>query len=152
MAGAIWAWRKAKQASDEADVARGVLREISDRRKLVEVSQVHAETKKILKVVAKVGPSSVPEQLTGVDSAEMARQILEYSAFIREQRSHFAYDFEDRATKLCDGLAPHIEALAQATDGAARRDSGKTIYYLIEEFLAIAKEISDEKREHNPER
>lgn len=55
--GAIWAFIEANKASKSASKAEKVKGELVERRKLVEVSQVHAETSRILKTVSTVGPS-----------------------------------------------------------------------------------------------
>ena len=67
-----------------ASKAEKVRDEIVERRKIVEVSLVHKETKRILNTVSKVGPSCNPNLLTGVDCGSIAKDVEEYSRFINE--------------------------------------------------------------------
>ena len=83
--GAIWACYEAKNAANSATKAEKVRDEMIHRRKMVEVTQVHAETKRILKVVSKVGPSCNSTLIRGVNCADIAKDVEEYSRFINER-------------------------------------------------------------------
>lgn len=56
--GAIWALLEAKKAAASADSAERVRQEMTNRRTLAEVAQIHAEIKRVLTLVARVGPTS----------------------------------------------------------------------------------------------
>lgn len=147
IASAIWAFYKAKQASKSASKAEMVRDEIIQRRKMVEVTQVYAETKRILKVVSKVGPSCNLNLLRGVNCADIAKEVEEYSRSINEQISHFTSFFDNQAKKLCDNLKNDIEALAEAKSFEQKKSAGKSIYYKIYNFIPTVKQLSDEKKE-----
>lgn len=146
--GAIWAWHQANEASSSATKAEKVRDEIIDRRKIIEVSQVHAETKRILNIVSKVGPSCNPDLLTGVDCGSIAKEVEKYSRFINEHSSYFSDLFENRATELCSGLNGDIEALSEAKSPVDKKKSGSNIYHQINSFLPITKKLADEKKEN----
>jgi hypothetical protein len=148
IASAIWAWYEARRALKAASRAEVVRDEIIQRRKLVEVFHVHTETQRILKVVSKVGPSSNPAQLRGVNCSSIASDIEEYSRFLNEQSTHFSRQFENSAKDLCTSLNADIEALAEAKSPEDKKSAGKNIYYKINGFMPVVKELADEKKEH----
>jgi hypothetical protein len=148
--GAIWALleaRKAKNAAEKSEILRD---ELIDRRRMVEVSQVHAETRRILNVVSKVGPSCNAKLLKGVNCADISKEVEAYASFLLEQSQHFSDFFENEAKKLCDGLRLDIEALSEAVSFEDQKSHGKSIYYKIQGFMPAVKRLSDEKREQAP--
>lgn len=142
-----WAWWQAEQASRSATKAEKVKGEIIERRKIVEVSQVHKETTRILQVVSKVGPSCNSSTLRGVNCSHIATEVSEYSRFLNEHSSHFTDFFENKARHLCTSLKDDIEKLAEAKSFDEKKSAGKSIYYKIDEFVPTVKSLSDEKRE-----
>lgn len=149
--GAIWACYEAKNAANSATKAEKVRDEMIHRRKMVEVTQVHAETKRILKVVSKVGPSCNSTLIRGVNCADIAKDVEEYSRFINEQSSHFTMFFENKAKELCEDLRDDIESLAEAKSYEDKKSAGKSIYYKIYNFMPTVKQLSDEKKERDIE-
>jgi hypothetical protein len=145
---ALWAWIEARKSSKAASRAEAARDEIINRRKMVEVSQVHMETKRILRVVSKVGPSSNATQLRGVNCASIAAEVEEYSRFLNEQSTHFTKQFENSAKDLCANLNEAIEALAEAKTPEEKKAAGKNIYYKVNGFMPIVKELADEKKEN----
>lgn len=145
--GAGWAWCQAVQASKSATKAEKVKGEIIERRKIVEVSQVHRETTRILQIVSKVGPSCNSSTLRGVNCSHIATEVAEYSRFLNEHSSHFTDFFENKARDLCASLKDDIEKLAEAKSFDEKKSAGKSIYYKIDEFVPTVKSLSDEKRE-----
>ncbi len=144
---AIWAFYEAKQAAKSATKAETVRDEMINRRKMVEVTLVHSETSRILKVVSKVGPSCNSTLLKGVNCADIAKEVEEYSRFINEQSSHFTMFFENKAKELCDVLKEDIELLAEAKSYDNKKSAGRSIYYKIYNFMPTVKQLSDEKKE-----
>ncbi|MBC8080899.1 MAG: hypothetical protein H7X86_11180 [Gorillibacterium sp.] len=145
--GAIWAFIEARKASRSASKAEQVRDEIKSRRKLVEVSQIHTETSRILNVVSKVGPACNQSFLRGVNCGSIAKEVEEYSRYINERSSNFTDFLENKAKELCAELHPDIEALAEAKSFEDKKAAGKSIYYKINNFLPFVKEISDERKE-----
>lgn len=145
---ALWAWIEAKKASRSATLAETVKNEIIERRKIVEISQVHAETSRILKTVSRVGPSCNSTLIRGVNCAAIAKDVEEYSRFINEQSSHFTEFFDNKAKELCSALNDDIEALSEAKAFEDKKATGKSIYYKINNFMPIIKHLSDEKKEN----
>lgn len=145
---AIWAWIQAGEASKSATKAENVKNEIIERRKIVEVSHVYAETSRILKIVSKVGPSSNSSTLRGVNCSHIASDVTEYSSFLNEHSSHFSDFFENKARDLCLSLKDDIEQLAEAKSFEDKKKSGKNIYYKIDEFMPVVKSLSDDKKEN----
>jgi len=146
--GAVWAFREAKNASLSATQAEKVRDEIIERRKIIEVSQVHTETSRILKIVSNVGPSCNPSMLKGVNCGNIAKDVEEYARFINEHSSYFTCFFENEAKELCTSLNGDIEELSEAKSFDDKKKAGKSIYYKINNFMPTVKALSDEKREH----
>lgn len=147
---AIWAFYEASKAAKAAMRAEAVRDEIIDRRRLIEVSQVYADTKRIFAVAAEIGPATSAKLLRGVDTSKIAKQIEEYSRSLLEQSSHFSDVFGNEARSLCDRLRPEIEALAAATTPEQKISTGRNIYYSISAFIGTAKSVADDKREQQP--
>lgn len=145
--GAIWAFYEARKAAASAKKAEKVRKELIERRKMVEMSQLYAETSRILRAVSAVGPSCNPSLLRGVNCGHIAREVEEYCRFVNEQRSHFADFFDNSAQQLCGDLAVDIEALAEAGSFDEKKSAGKRIYNKINNFMPAVKALADEKRE-----
>lgn len=144
--GAIWAWVEAKKAARSADAAERVRQELVDRRKLVEVAQIHSEIKRVLGVVAKVGPTSTPQLVRGLNCADIAREVETFAAMLLERGSHFS-DLSDHAMVMRDDLRADIEGLAEAKTFEDKKRYGKSIYYKIERFIPMVKQLADAKKE-----
>lgn len=148
IAAAVWAFYEATEASKSATKAESMRDELIDRRKIIEVSEVHKETKRILSIVSKVGPSSNPTLLTGIDGSAIAKDVEEYSRMLNEHSAHFSEHFQNRARELCEELNDDIEGLSEANSPADKKDFGIRIYYKINDFLPLAKEIADKRKEN----
>ncbi len=144
---AIWAFVEAKKSANAATKAEVLHDELVHRRKIVEVSQVHSETKRVLSVVSKVGPSCNAKLLKGVNCADIAKEVETYASFIFEQSGHFTDFFKNKAKELCEDLKEDIESLSEAVTFEVKKQFGKSIYYKIQNFMPAVKELSDEKRE-----
>jgi uncharacterized C2H2 Zn-finger protein len=144
---AIWAFIEGKKAASSATKAEKVRDEIIERRKIVEISQVHAETSRILKIASKVGPSCNPPLLRGVNCGAIAKEVEEYSRYINEHSSHFTDLFENKAKELCNQLRPDIEALSEAKSFEDKKATGMNIYYKIDGFMPFVKDLADDKKE-----
>jgi hypothetical protein len=145
--GAIWALKEAKKAACFADAAERTRRELMDRRNLAEVAQIHAETKRILNLVARVGPTSTAQLIKGINCAYIAREVETFVAMLLERRGHFSDFYGDRAAELRNDLRTDIEGLAEAKTFEDKKRFGKSIYYRIENFAPVVKELSDAKQE-----
>jgi hypothetical protein len=145
--GAIWAFIEARKSINAANKAEKLRDELMHRRKIVEVSQVHSETSRILSVVSKVGPSCNEKLLKGVNCADIAKEVEVYARFILEQSGHFSDFFDNMAKELCDDLKDDIEALSEAINFEDKKSHGKGIYYKIQNFMPAVKQLSDEKKE-----
>ena len=145
--GAIWAFVQAGKSKQYATEAQLMRDEIIARRHMVEMSDIHAETKRILRTVSKVGPTCNETFIRGIRCTDIAREVEEFSRLINEQSSHFNEMFKNRARELCDELRTDIEALSEAKDFEQKKCAGKRIYYKISEFLPFVKTLTDEKKE-----
>lgn len=144
---AIWAFIEARKAAESASKAIKVRNEMIDRRKLVEVSKVHAQTDRILSAVSKIGPSCNVKKLKGVDFHGIAKEVEEYARYINEQSSNFSDLFVNKASSLCNDLNKDIEALSEAPDPETIKEVGKRIYYKINGFMPFVKDLADERQE-----
>jgi len=147
---AIWAFLEAKKASESASKAETVRNEIIERRNLAELSNVHLETTRILKIVGRIGPASNPDQLAGIDPTEIASEVDEFTRHLNEHQAHFSDFFANRARELCDDLQDDISELAEQYEGAAIKQIGRRIYTKIHSFVPVVKALTDEKRERAP--
>jgi len=145
---AIWAFVEARKSSSAATKAELLRDELIHRREMVEASQVHSETKRILAVVSKVGPSCNQKLLKGVNCAEIAREVETFSVFILEQSQHFTDFFENKARELNEDLKSDIEGLSEASTFEEKKNHGKSMFYKIQNFMPAVKKVSDEKREY----
>lgn len=148
---AIWAYIQAGHSRTFAEQAKAVRDELVERRKIIEVSKVHAETTRILRLVSKVGPTCTPASIKTVKCHEIAKEVEEYTRLLNEQGSHFTYMLENHAKKLCDELKKDIVSLAEANDFESKKNAGVSIYYKIDDFMPLVKTLMDEKKERQPE-
>lgn len=147
---AIWAYVEAKNAARHASKAEMLRNEVIQRRAIVEVSQVYAESSRILKLVSQVGPTCTRASVRGLSVCSIAQGVEEYSRFLNEHSAYFNQFFQNAAQTLCAELAIAIEALAEASTFEEKKDAGKKIYYLINSFLPQVKQLADDKRESIP--
>jgi hypothetical protein len=147
---AIWAFVEAKRSAQAASKAEAVRNELVQRRTIVEISQVHAESIRILRLVSQVGPSCTKASTRGINVQSIAQGVEEYSRFLNEHSGHFNASFQNSARTLCDELTVCIEELAEAVIFDAVKVAGKKIYYLINSFLPEVKRLADDKRESPP--
>ncbi|WP_278377515.1 MULTISPECIES: hypothetical protein [Stutzerimonas] len=145
--GAAWAFIEARDASRSASRAERVRSELVTRREMVELSQIHTETKRILGVVSRIGPSSSLNLLTGIDCSSIAKDVEEYCRLINEHSTHYSELFKNHALKLCSDLNGDITSLADATQQHEKKEIGTRIYHKINSFLPVAKNLADEKKE-----
>lgn len=145
--GGIWALMEARKAARSAEAAERIRQELVDRRKLVEVAQIHSEIKRVLGVVAKVGPTSTLQLVRGLNCADIAREVEAFAAMLLERGSHFSDLYADHATVLRDELRADIEGLAEAKTLEDKKRYGKSIYYKIESFIPVVKQLADAKQE-----
>lgn len=148
--GAIWAYFEARRSRTFAEQAKAVRDELVERRKVIEVSKVHSETTRILRLVSNVGPTCTPTSLKTIKCNEIAKEVEEYTRLLNEQSTHFTHMLDNQARKLCEDLKPDIEALAEAKDYESKKNAGKSIYYKIDDFMPLVKMVLDEKKERQP--
>lgn len=146
---AIWAFIEAKKARRAADKAETVRGELIDRRKLVEVSQLLTETRRVMQSVSRVGPACTEKKIKGVDCSEIAREVEEYCRSLGDMESHFVVGFRSQARKLRADLIADISELADAVSFEQKKAAGMRIYEKIDGFSPSVKELLDEKREHS---
>lgn len=146
---AIWAFVEAGRAKKAAQRANEVRGELIGRRELVEVSQLLTETRRILQSVSRVGPACNERKLRGVDCAEIAHEVGEYSQLVGEAEVHFPADFQNDVRVLRTGLSEDVRALAEATNFEQKKSAGMTVHRKIDNFLPVVKTLLDSKREQS---
>lgn len=144
---AIWSFVEARKSRDSATKAERVRSEMIERRKLVDVSQLLAETRRILQTVSRVGPACTERKLKGIDCSEIARDVEQYSRLLGEHETHFYVDFQNQARNLRAALVIDIQSLAGATVFEDKKAAGMRLYEKLDNFSPIVKELLDEKRE-----
>jgi hypothetical protein len=143
--GAFWSLREAGKAKRSADKAEHVRQELADRRQLAEVAQVQQELKRLLASVAKVGPASTQQLMKGLNCAAIASEVQAFLATLIEQRGRFSDHFDERVARLRADVKSDIESLAAARTFEERKRHGKNIYYALEKFAPVLKQLSDAK-------
>lgn len=144
---AIWSYIEAKRSREAASRAEQVRSEMIDRRKLVEVSQLLVETRRVLQSVSRVGPACTERKLKGIDCSEIARDVEQYSRLLGEHETHFFMTFQNQAKQLRAALVQDIQSLASATIFEEKKAAGMRLYEKIDNFSPAVKELLDEKRE-----
>ena len=147
--GAIWAYIQARRSHSFVEQAKAIRDELAERRKVIEVSKIHAETTRVLRLVSNIGPSCTPTSIKTVKCHDITKEV-EYTRILNEQSTHFSDMLDNQARKLCEDLKPDIEALAEAKDFESKKKAGKTIYYKIDDFMPLVKTLMDEKKERQP--
>jgi hypothetical protein len=145
--GGYWAFLEAKKSKNAAKKSERIRDEFVSSRKMIELSYVYQETKRILTVVAKVGPSSTERLVKGVKGEDIASAVQDYMGLILEQNEHFTGPYKNRAKELCDDLQIDVEALSESMSFEDKKKFGKSIFYKIQSFMPIVKKISDEKKD-----
>ena len=142
---AIFSVSQAESAKNSASKAEIYKNELESRRDLVEVSQIHSETTRILGIVARVGPACSKQSTRGINPQSIAEDVQQYTRFLNEHSGHFARFFENEAKKLCSQLDLLVEDLSQTkiSDFASVKEKGSTIYRLINGFMPIIKRLKD---------
>ncbi|CAH1041721.1 hypothetical protein [Halomonas sp. TD01] len=148
--GAIWAYVQARRSKTFAEQAKTVRDELVERRKTIEVSKVHSETARILRLVSKVGPTCTSTSVKTIRCHEIAQEVEEYTRLLNEQSSHFTHVLDSQARKLCGDLKEDIVGLAEAIDFESKKKFGTSIYYKIDDFMPLVKMVFDEKKERQP--
>lgn len=146
---AIWAFMEARKARNAATRAELVRAEMIDRRKLVEVSQILAETRRVMQSISRVGPACTERKLKGVDCSEIAREVQEYARLLSEQEVHFLENLKNHARQLRVDLIPDVISLAEAITFEQKKEAGMRLYAKIDAFAPIVKGLLDEKRERS---
>jgi hypothetical protein len=136
---------QASRAKSHASAAEKLHSDMIVQRQVKEVAAVHTETTRILRVVAKVGPSCTKSGIRGLKASDIAQQVEEFARFLMEHSQHFDQFLQNEAEKLCRDLRPLIEKLSEAQEFPTIKDSGKQIYDAIHEFLPRVKQLSDSK-------
>ncbi len=94
---AIWAYFEAKRASRHASKAEAVRDELIQRRAIVEVSQVYAESSRILDLVSSLGPACTETRVRGLNVSDIAENVEKYSRFLNEHSAHFNQGLQNTA-------------------------------------------------------
>jgi hypothetical protein len=125
--GAVWACVEARRSRSFAEQAKAVRGELVERRKVVEVSKVHSETTRILRLVSNVGPTCTSTSIKTIKCHQIAKEVEEYTRLLNEQSTHFTSMLDNQARTLCEDLKSDIEALAEANDFESIKNAGKNI-------------------------
>lgn len=144
------AFRESGKAARSASAAERVRIELVTRRTLAEVAQIQSDIRRVLSAVSRVGPTSTRQLVRGLDCAAIAREVEEFLAKLLEHRGHFSDLYSDRATELRNELTADIEGLAEATTFEDKKRFGKSIYYKIENFVPVVKQLADFKIDQTP--
>ncbi len=144
---ACWASYKAYQSKTYATEAKDARDQLILRRDIAEVSILHHETQKILKLATRIGPTCIESDIRGIKTDKIAKDIEKYSQLINEHKIHFSEINQNHANNLCTSLSPLIESFSYAKDISKRKKYGKEIYYLLFNFSPIVKNLSDNMSE-----
>lgn len=145
--GAFWAFIEARKSSQSASKAEEIKNTIKERRKLIEINQIHNETTKILNKVSSIGPACDTKLLRGVNGASIAIEVGEYTRHLNEHISDLNEPLKTQIVELCENLRSDIETLSEAITAEEIKSIGKTIYYKIYSILPSIKNESNQSKE-----
>lgn len=139
---AIWQAWKSNRSANQAEAARI---ELVQRRDVGDVEAVAVETSRILKVVAKVGPSCTIESIRGMSAAGIATEVDEYRMAIGERSSTFEAEGENEIERLCRELEPEIVRLSEAGTFEEIKDAGRSIHGKVMGFHTVIRQLARQK-------
>lgn len=145
--GAIISIIEAIRSKKFANEAKKYRDSIIQKRETVELSNLHSETKRILDIISKIGPSSNTQSIRGIQLTEIRKQLEKYILLLTEQRSHFNGTTENIAMSSASKLKPLLESLSDTNDLSKIKQIGKEIFSIISAFLPVAKDLTDYKKE-----
>ncbi|ACS80420.1 hypothetical protein Desal_2364 [Maridesulfovibrio salexigens DSM 2638] len=119
---------------------------IKNKRDLSEASELYNQTKTIWNTISNIGPFS-SKNLNGYNTVKTAEELGEYLSFVNERRTLFEPHAENPASKLYEDLKDEIPKLSNANQSLEIIKIGTRIYWEIDKFKALVKEIKDQKNE-----
>ena len=141
---AIWQASKAKSAASEAE---RVKEQIIDHRQTYELSNIQISCKKAQKIMAKYGPASSTNSLSGIDSEDDAKEVQEFLLLVTEHRDYFKHKLKpelwNEADALCNKIHPIINELVDDSESKAVKERGTKILLELNKFSSIIKNLID---------
>lgn len=144
--GAAYAAYQAYTAKKSADLVEYTKNKLIGRRKLAELSHLHAETMRILRTLSEVGPTCVKD-VRGLDIKRIAQELVDYSSLVKQHTDDFEEGQRAFVVKFCSDVEPLISKLVNASTFNDRKKAGISAYYLVDGFLPSVKLLSDASRE-----
>ena len=141
---AIWQASKAKSAAREA---KRVKEQILDHRQTSELSKIQSNCRKAQNAMAKYGPASSINSLSGVDSEHDAKEVQDFLLLITEHRDYFKHRIKpnlwNEADSLCDKMHPMLNEFVDETEGKKLKISGTKILLELNQFSSTIKKLVD---------
>ncbi|MBD9439415.1 hypothetical protein [Pseudomonas sp. PDM04] len=144
---AVWAWREALNASDSASEADALYSRMISSRQSAEAHQVLHATRTILQAISPIGPSGQVKHIKGIDLPHISRALENYCQTLSEHGHLFSVDIESHAVRLSRSILNNLPAVANKSDLEGVIKAGTLIYIEINNFMPVAKQISDERME-----
>ena len=141
---AIWQASKAKSAAREVD---RVKKQILDHRQTSELSKIQGSCRKAQNAMAKYGPASSLNSLSGVDPEHDAKEVQDFLLLITEHLDYFKNKFKpdlwNEADSLCNKIHPMLNEFVDETEGKRRKANGTKILLELNQFSSTIKKLVD---------
>lgn len=139
--GAVIAALKSRKWAKESQNIRD---QLIVRRNLSEVAVLRSESKRVLNIVAEIGPASNPRKLRGMNGSVIASEVQKLIAVLLESRSALPESVRTATDSLSNNIRKYIEQLAQSTQPIDLKTHGTKIFYLLQSYVPLLKETIDE--------
>lgn len=141
---AIWQASKAKSAANEA---KSVKEQILDHRQISELSKIQSSCRKAQNAMAKYGPASSLNSLSGLDPEHDAKEVQDFLLLITENRDYFKHNIKpnlwNEADSLSDKIHPILIEFVDETEGKKLKASGTKILLELNQFSSTIKKLVD---------
>lgn len=136
---------KAAKAATEAEKAK---QHLIHHRQSNEVVIIQEACRNTLTSIGKFGPAAVIANLQGASVSREAKDVQDFLQLLTEHRANFQTDTTNEADKLCNAVNQFLTSFAQAHSTEEKIRYGKNIYLLLNPFLSILKNMTDQNREN----
>ena len=139
----VWSLFEARRSAKSASKAESVKEELIDRKHLVEMSNLHKETERILSKLSAIGPSARVATLQSVDLDVLFAEIIVYSDLIASFDLRLDEAAKEHARLLNADPHKYMTELSDTVTSDSYKQSGTALYLSVQNFLPIAKNIAD---------
>ena len=146
VAGAGLSWIQAKRSKKSATKAERIRLQLIDHQEAQELYNIQASCKEAQNSMAKYGPAFSDMSLAGNNQQKDAQIVQKFIFTIKEHRSYFNGDTNNKADEFFDLVSKLIEKFANSSDTKGQIKYGRQIVIHLNSFSASIKDLLDDKR------